>query len=69
MTALTNAQRQALRQARYRAMQAALEVIRRDCPDAETRRQADAALVMPLLPESEEQSEREASVIETPTAT
>jgi hypothetical protein len=48
-------------------MQTALKVIRRDCPDAETRRQADAALVMPPLPECEEQSEREASVVEIPT--
>jgi type II secretory pathway component PulJ len=68
MTALTNAQRQAVRQARYRAMQAALETIRRDCPDAETRRQADAALVRPLLLKRKERPKRKASVVKTPTA-
>jgi len=69
MTALTNAQRQALRQARYRAMQTTLETIRHDCPDPETRRQADAALVRPLLLKRKERPKRKASAIGPPTAT
>jgi hypothetical protein len=42
--AATSAERQAARLARYRTMKFTLETIRRECPDAATRRLADEAL-------------------------
>ena len=40
----SNRDRQAARLQRYRAMKFTLETIRRECPDAATRRLADEAL-------------------------